>query len=247
MTSKIDTKFVIRVGTDGIYPPHSFHSASGQGGLTGFDIELIEEIGRRLGATIEFFETKVNGLIRGIDINRYDILVNVAMTEERQNKYHFSIPYLSHDILLIVRSDEENIHRFQDVKGKRVVQMLGTGLFQMAQDLGVKVVTSDGFYQSIQLLLSGRADATMMPNIPFFDFLKHKPDSKGKFKIADQKKDSGHIAFMMRKGRDDLKKSIDETLCEMRSDGVYKVIFNKYFDDKISSDLPVCPLQNPSS
>ncbi|KGB27724.1 amino acid ABC transporter substrate-binding protein [Candidatus Liberibacter solanacearum] len=236
----IKDQSILRVGTDGIYPPHSFHSQHGKGELVGFDIDLIKEIAHRLNLKIVFFETMVNGLITGIDTNRYDVLVNVAITPSREKKYYFSIPYITHTVLLIVRSDEKNIHNFNDLTDKIVVQILGTDLSRVAKELKAHLIFSHNFEQSLQLLLSKRANATMIADIPFFDFLKHGPNNGHLFKIADRIKESSNIGFMIRKGNDKLKKSIDETLCAIHRDGTYKKIFSKYFEKDVISNVPIC-------
>ncbi|AKK20651.1 transporter substrate-binding domain-containing protein [Candidatus Liberibacter africanus] len=232
---------VLRIGTDGIYPPHSFHTKNGGGELTGFDIDLIKEIAHRLNLKVKFFETAVSGLIAGIDTNRYDVLVNVSVTPLREKKYSFSTPYITHNLLLIVRSDEQNIHSFKDLSDKKVVQILGTDLSRFTKELASHLIFSHNFEQSLQLLLSKRADATMIPDIPFLNFLERRPNEAHFFKIADRIKNNNAIAFMLRKDNDELKKSINETLCAIHLDGTYKKIFNKYFDDNMKPSIPICP------
>ncbi|MEG8099530.1 transporter substrate-binding domain-containing protein [Candidatus Liberibacter brunswickensis] len=235
-----EKRSVLRVGTDGIYPPHSFHSKNGIGELIGFDIEIIKDIANRLNLKIEFFETAVSGLIAGLDTNFYDVLVNVAITPNRLKKYIFSTPYITHNLLLIVRINENNIHSFKDLEKKKVVQILGTDLSQFAKELTSKLIFSNNFEQSLQLLLSKRADATMIPDIPFLNFLEIRPNDGRLFKIADHIKNNNSIAFMLRKDDTTLKKSINEALCEIYLDGTYKKIFDKYFDESVISNVKVC-------
>ncbi|MBL0849275.1 MAG: transporter substrate-binding domain-containing protein [Candidatus Liberibacter ctenarytainae] len=238
--SNPDEQSILRIGTDGIYPPHSFHDMNGKDQLIGFDIDLIKEVASRLNLKPVFFETRVSSLIAGIDIKRYDILVNVSITPERKKKYDFSIPYISHNVLLIVRSDENNIHSFKDIAGRKVSQILGTDLFRIAKELGAYVIFSDNFAQSMQLLSNKHADATMTADIPFFHFLQYRHDNDNQFKITDRREKSSDISFMMRKGSNKLKKSIDDTLCAIRSDGTYEKIFEKYFENNDISKMSIC-------
>ncbi|ACT57585.1 transporter substrate-binding domain-containing protein [Candidatus Liberibacter asiaticus] len=237
---RTEDQSALRVGTDGIYPPHSFHAQDGRGELTGFDIDLIKEVAHRLNLKVEFFETAVSGLITGLDTNRYDVLVNVAITPERQKKYDFSIPYIAHRVLLVVRSDQQDIRSFKDLTDKTVAQILGTDLSRFAKELKSHLVFSHNFEQSLQLLLSKRTDATMIPDIPFFNFLERRPHDGNLFKIADRMKDNSAVAFMMRKGNNKLTRSINEILCAIHLDGTYKKIFDRYFDKNIISSVPGC-------
>src|SRR5690606_31448482 len=61
---------VLRIGTEGTYAPFTFHDASGA--LVGFDVELGREVAKRLGVKVEFLEGRWDGLIAGLDANRYD-------------------------------------------------------------------------------------------------------------------------------------------------------------------------------
>ncbi|RYE86757.1 MAG: transporter substrate-binding domain-containing protein, partial [Hyphomicrobiales bacterium] len=101
---QIKSAGALRVGTEGTYAPFSFHDDSGT--LVGFDVEIAQEIANRIGVTAEFVEGPWDGLIAGIDANRYDVVVNqVGITEERKQKYDFSEPYIASKAALVVKGD----------------------------------------------------------------------------------------------------------------------------------------------
>jgi len=84
---------VLRIGTEGTYAPFTFHDASGA--LVGFDVEIGREIARRIGVEAQFLEGRWDGLIAGLDADRYDVVIDQAgPTEERRAKYDFSDPYI---------------------------------------------------------------------------------------------------------------------------------------------------------
>ncbi|HEX5933572.1 MAG TPA: transporter substrate-binding domain-containing protein, partial [Pseudorhizobium sp.] len=77
---KIKSAGAIRIGTEGTYAPFTFHDASGK--LVGFDVEIGEAIAEKLGVKPEFVEGKWDGLIAGLDADRYDAVINqVGITE----------------------------------------------------------------------------------------------------------------------------------------------------------------------
>ena len=47
---------VLRVGTEGVYPPFSYHGGTGSG-LTGYDIDVMNAIGAHLGVKVEYVDT----------------------------------------------------------------------------------------------------------------------------------------------------------------------------------------------
>ena len=82
----------IVVGLEGDWQPFSFHDESDT--LVGFDVEVAQNIGERIGVEVEFVEAAWDGLFAGMESGRYDIVVNgVDITEDRQKSYDFSDPY----------------------------------------------------------------------------------------------------------------------------------------------------------
>ncbi|AMC13351.1 amino acid ABC transporter substrate-binding protein [Liberibacter crescens] len=222
---------VLKIGLEGTYPPYSFHDINGT--LTGFEVAIATEVAKRIGVKAQFIEGKWDGLIAGIDTGRYDIIVNmVNITPEREKKYTFSSPYIKSKAVLIVRKDNTSIKSFNDLKGKKSAQTITSNFSGLAKNAGADLVLSDGFEQSIQLILTGRADATINENLSFLDFKKHKPDAP--LKVVDQEKDVVSCGILMAKGKNTLKAQIDKALSEIKNDGTYKSISIKYFDVDVS-------------
>ncbi|PZO75769.1 MAG: amino acid ABC transporter substrate-binding protein [Mesorhizobium amorphae] len=221
----------IRIGTEGTYAPFTFHDASGA--LVGFDVEIGREVAKRLGVEAQFQEGKWDGLIAGLDADRYDAVINqVGITEERKQKYDFSEPYIASKAVLIVKSDNEEIKGFADLKGKRSAQSLTSNFGRIAEANGAELVGTDGFDQSIQLVLQGRADATINDSLSFYDFQKAKPDAP--VKIAAQEENADYSGIIIRKNEPDLLAAINKALEEIRADGTYAKIADKYFGQDVS-------------
>ncbi|WP_028534811.1 amino acid ABC transporter substrate-binding protein [Paludibacterium yongneupense] len=222
---------VIKVGTEGTYAPFTFHDTSGA--LTGFDVEIAREIGRRLGVKVEFVEGKWDGLIAGLDARRYDAVINeVSITDARRAKYDFSTPYIVSKAVLIVRSDNNAIKSFADLKGRRVAESLTSNFGQLARSQGAELVGTDGFNQSVDLLLAGRAEATINDSLSFLDFKKHKPDAH--LKVAATEAAAEAEGVLIRKGNPELLAAINSALLQIKADGSYQRISHKYFGADVS-------------
>ena len=88
----------------------------------GYDPGIVSE--KYLGALRPglFLEGKWDGLIAGLDADRYDAVINqVGITEARKAKYAFSEPYIAAKAVLIVKGDNTDIKTFADLKGKVVL------------------------------------------------------------------------------------------------------------------------------
>lgn len=232
--ASIKSAGTIKIGTEGTYAPFSFHDTSGK--LTGFDVDIGRAIAERLGVKAEFVEGKWDGLIAGLDVKRYDAVINqVGITDARKAKYDFSDPYIASEAVLIVRDDNTAIKRFDDIKGKRSANTLTSNFGKLAQKYGAQVVAVQGFNEAIDLLLSGRVDATINDNLSFLDFKKQKPNAKAKIVDSDKTAEFSESGVLIRKNNPELRAAINKALTDIKADGTYKAISEKYFGTDLSA------------
>lgn len=224
---------VLKVGTEGTYAPYSYHDEDGN--LVGYDVEVAEKIAEKLGVEVEFVETKWDAMIAGLDAKRFDIIANqVGITEERQEKYDFTIPYTYIHGALIINGDNEEVTSFEDLDGKQSAQTLTSNWGEIAESYGAELIGVDGFAQAIELILSGRADVTINADVALYDYLQQKPDAN--LKIVDLSDDVIVSAIPVRKGNEDLYEAIDKALSELAEEGVLTDISNKYFGIDVSKE-----------
>lgn len=229
--AQIKAAGVLKIGTEGTYAPFTYHLPSGE--LTGFDVEIAQAVAKKLGVKAQFVEGKWDGLIAGLDVNRYDVVVNeVTITDARKAKYDFSQPYILSKPVLIVASNNSSIKSFADLKGKKSAHTLSSNFAKQAQSYGAEVVGTDGFEQSVALVLTGRADATINDSLSFLDFKKKKPDAQ--VKVVATSKDTEASGILLRKGNPELLAAINKALAELKQDGSYLKLSQKYFGEDVS-------------
>jgi cystine transport system substrate-binding protein len=229
---KIKQAGALRIGTEGTYAPFTYHDGA-TNELVGFDVEIGKEIAKRIGVKSEFQEGPWDGLIAGLDADRYDAVINqVGITEARKAKYDFSNPYIASKAVLIVRADNADIKSFADLKGKKAAQSLTSNFGKLAEASGAELVGTEGFDQSIQLVLNGRADATINDSLSFYDFKKHQPDANAK--IVAEQENADYSGVIVRKGDPELVAAINKALDEIKADGTYKKIADTYFGQDVS-------------
>lgn len=229
--ASIKSAGALKIGTEGTYAPFSYHDESGK--LAGFDVEIAQAIAAKLGVKAEFVEGKWDGLIAGLDAKRYDTVINeVGITDARKQKYDFSDPYIASKAVLIVRNNDDSIKGFADLKGKKSAQSLTSNFGKLAEQSGAELVGTDGFDQSIQLVLTRRADATVNDSLSFLDFKKHKPDAP--VKIVAQQDNADYSGAIIRKQEPELLAAINKALADIKADGTYQKISDKYFGQDVS-------------
>lgn len=221
----------LRIGTEGTYAPFTYHDPSGA--LVGFDVEIGREVAKRIGVEPVFVEGKWDGLIAGLASDRYDAVINqVGITEERKARFDFSDPYIVSKAVLIVKKGNSEIASFADLKGRKAAQSLTSNYGKIAEGAGAELVGTEGFDQSIQLVLTGRADATINDNLSFLDFHKQKPDAP--VEVVATQDDASASGIIVQKDNPDLVAAINKALADMKSDGTYETISQKYFGADVS-------------
>src|ERR1700710_555567 len=82
---------VLTVGSDIPYPPFEQGKS---GNYTGFDIELMEAIAKKIGRTAEFQDTSFETIFRDVAQGKFDAVISAAtITPEREKAVAFSNPY----------------------------------------------------------------------------------------------------------------------------------------------------------
>ena len=234
LLEEIQTKGTLIVGVEGTYPPYTYHDEATDE-LKGYDVEIARAIADKLGVKAEFVETKWDSIIAGLDAERYDVIINqVGITPERQEKYDFSQPYTYTRGVLIAAETNDSIKSFEDLKGKKSAQTVTSNWAATAESYGAEIVGTDGFNQSIELVLAGRADATLNDDVTFYDYKNTKPDVQ--VKIVANSNEVNVSGVMIRKGNEEFKAAVDKALDDLRAEGKLKEISEKYFGVDVSTE-----------
>ena len=228
---EIKEKGYITFATEGTYAPYSYHDENNN--LVGFDVEVAGAVAEKLGLEAKFVETQWDGIIAGLDAEKYDAISNqVSITDERKEKYLFSDPYTYAYGAVVVNGDNSDINSFEDLNGKNVALTVTSNWAEVAESYGGTIVSTSGFSESIQLVIQGRADATVNDNVTFLDFKANQPDANVKIvAISDEATES---AILLRKNDSDLQAAINGALKELRDDGTLTKISEKYFGEDIT-------------
>ena len=231
LADRIANKGTIVVGTEGTYAPFTFRNEKGE--LTGYDVDVMNEVGKRLGVKVEYKETQWDAIFAGLNSNRFDLIANqVGVNDERKAKYEFSQPYTYSRPVVVTRADDAAITKFEDIKGKKTAQSLTSNYGKMAEKYGADITGVEGLAQAIELLKQKRIDLTLNDELAILDYLKTKGDAG--LKIALRGDDVETMAFVFNKGNDKAIAEINKQLDAMHQDGTFAKISTKYFGKDVS-------------
>jgi lysine/arginine/ornithine transport system substrate-binding protein len=222
----------IRFGVDASYAP--FESKAADGKLVGFDIDLGNEICKRLNAKCVWVENDFDGMIPALKAKKFDgVLSSMTITPQRAEQIGFSAKLFNTPTALVAKKGANLQPTADSLKGKAVGVEQGTIQETYAKQnwepKGVKIVPYQNQDQVYADLISGRLDAALQDKVQAdIGFLK-TPRGAG-FALAGKSLDTGAAAIGLRKEDTDLKSKIDKAISDMVKDGTYKKIEKKYFD-----------------
>lgn len=228
--------------TPGTLFPASYHE-SGTDKLTGYDVELVREIGKRLNLDVKFVEMAFDGMLTSINSGTVHIAaIGVSVTEERKEKFAFSDPYKYSFGSAVVRKDDlSGIKTLEDLKGKKAAGESTTVYMEIAREYGAEEVTYDNATneQYLRDVAIGRTDVilndyylqtlalSVFPdlNITIHPDIRYRPSES---------------AIVMKKDNEELLEKINETLQAMHEDGTITKLSKQFFngaDVSVKQDL----------
>jgi ABC-type amino acid transport substrate-binding protein len=154
----------IRTGVDANFPPYVMPRLGG--GLEGFNIDLGNEIAKRLKRPIQIDGTEFSGLIPGLNAKKYDFVLAPTMaTPERAKTMLFSEGYMEADYRFLVKKGAPAINALEDLKGRTISVNKGS-VFEIwarqnSEKYGFKYDVYGTNADAVQAVLSGRADANL--------------------------------------------------------------------------------------
>ena len=230
--SQADDRPVVRVGTEGVYPPFSFHDAKTDK-LTGFDIDVIKAVAKKAGWRLEFVETTFDAIFTALEARRIDVIANqVTFNPERDAKYGLGTTYTYSRGVIVVKKGTKGIKTLKDIKGKTAAESITTSWADVARKAGAKIQAVEGFSQAAALVVQGRADLLINDNIAALDYLN--TTGKDDIEIVGNAGDEvSEQVLAFRKGDPRLEES-NKALAELKADGTLAKISEKYFKTDVT-------------
>jgi polar amino acid transport system substrate-binding protein len=223
--------------TENAYFPLNFTDPkTGQG--IGWEYDAVNEIAKRLNATVEWKTTSWDSMIQAVRDGQFDIgMDGISITDERKAQVDFSDPYMVSEQFMLVRKDE---NRFTDAKSFAADEKLfvgaqnGTTNFYVAvsdllagNDKSPRLKLFETFGASVQALKTGDVDTVLMDRAGAEGYIGASPES---FKIIGGGLGHDEFGFIFKKGSD-LVVAVNAALKAMKADGTTAKLDRKWFFD----------------
>ncbi len=214
----------IKVATAGTLYPQSFHTDK-DNSLTGYDVEIVKEVAKRLKLEVEFTEMGVDGMLTALDSGQVDI-ANYSIEDGAKN-----IDKYLRTSMVVRESDNSGISSWADVKGKKAAGAASTNYMKLAKKLGAELVIYDNVTNDVYMsdLVNGRTDVIINDY-----YLQKIAVAFGKdtfpIKINEGVFANPYSAsFSIKLGNDVIQQKFNEALKSMKEDGTLTEISKTFF------------------
>ena len=218
------------VGTNAEFMPYEYLE---NGKMVGFDIDLMEAIGKELGYEIVWSNMGFDGLLPALQMKKIDaVIAGMSQTPERQKAVTFSMPYMlvSSDEHFVIVNENSPLAKKEELKGKKVGVQIGTIQEEFAKELGATPQLYNSWTGALMDLQNNKIDAVIIADVTGEEYLKSMSGLK-KVDVVIDTQPGASIA--LRKGETKLAEQINQAILKLDNNGTYLQILQKYFPDKV--------------
>lgn len=218
----------LHVVTDTSFPPLEFRNPK-TGKYEGFDIDMLRAVAKHAGFDYNLTSMNFAGMIPALQAHSVDIAVaGIFITKAREKAIDFSVPYASSGMRIMVRSDNDSIHKLSDLDGKKVSTKIGSTDLKFLNEKvpGAEVIPVSSTSSMYLMLTTGNADAAFydIPNMEYY--VAHK--GKESVRLVGPVYKPVKTGFAFPKGSKWVE-PVNKAIKEIKADGTYARIHQKWF------------------
>ena len=230
-------------GLEAQYRPFEFRDDNNE--IIGYDIDVADEVGKRLGVKANPVDTNWAAVIQSLNSGQFDLILGgMTATPERYKRVNFSYPYMEASSGLLVRADS-GIADASGLGGKVVGAGAGTPSIKMLQmsseehghsfDGDIKTYDDDAV--AYEAMRAGRVEAYASSIVSLMEFAK---TTEGFSVVPFTSKHWGQefTCMAFRKEDEDLRAAFNGAIADMKADGTLEALQNKWFGQSFIDLLP---------
>lgn len=214
-----DAHSVVRMGTEGAYPPWNFIDDAGE--VAGFERELGDELCARAELTCEWVTSDWDSIITNLTSSNYDtIIAGMSITDEREELIDFTQAYTPADPSSYLALDAD-----LDVEGAIIAAQTGTIQASFIADQGWTVVEFATPEETLAAVRNGEADAVLADKSFLSGALEGQADL---VMLAREEAIGGGVGMGVRQSDTELRNAFDAAIQSMKDDGSLNTLIEKW-------------------
>lgn len=216
------------VGSEQDFPPFATGLTDETAG--GFTVELWKAVAAEADLNYSIRVRPFHQLLQDFKAGKIDVLINLAVSEQRHEFADFTVPHVVVHGAIFVRKGENSIRSENDFAGKSIIVLSADLAHDYALSKGWKkqLVLVNTAEEGLGLLASGQHDAMLLSKLTGMQTI----ESRGLNNIEALKTKAGFsqkFSFAVQKGQADLLHKINEGLAVTKANGVYNTNYEKWF------------------
>ena len=231
-------------GLEAQYRPFEFRDENND--IIGYDIDVANEIGMRLGVKANPVDTNWAAVIQSLYSGQFDLILGgMTATPERNKRVNFSYPYMEASSGLLVRSDS-GIADAGGLGGKVVGAGAGTPSIKMLQmsaeehghgfDGDIKTYDDDAV--AYEAMRAGRVEAYASSIVSLMEFAKTTDGEFAVVPFTSKHWGQEFTCMAFRKEDEDLRGAFNDIIADMKADGTLEALQTKWFGQSFVDLLP---------
>jgi polar amino acid transport system substrate-binding protein len=221
----------LKTAVDGTFAPHAMPKL--EGGIQGFNVDLANEIGKRLKRPVDITATQFSGILPSLQAGTIDfVAAPVTVTKERAENYLFTEGYLNTDYQFLTKKGEPPITDLKQLKGKVIAVNKGAVYDSWARglegEIGWTVESFGTQTDAVQAVMAGRAYANVAGNTNIQYAVKQQPQLQLSYLHS-----TGLVwAAAFRKDSKELLGQVENAIECMKKDGTIAAMHERWFGIK---------------
>lgn len=221
----------LKTMVDGTFAPHAMPRL--EGGIQGFNVDLANEVGKRLKRPVEVIATQFSGILPALQAGTIDfVAAPTTVTKERAENYLFTEGYLNTDFQFVTKKGAPEVKALKDLAGKTISVNKGSAYDSWARglekEIGWKVESFGTQTDAVQAVMAGRADANVAGNTVVAWAVKQNPQLQLSYLHS-----TGLVwGAPLRKDSKELRDQIENAIECMKKDGTMSAMHEKWFGIK---------------
>ena len=224
-------KKVLCVATTANFPPFEYFQPN-SGIHTGYDIDLMRELGKNLGYDkVEFVNVNFTKLLDGLEAKQYDAVISgLAITPEREAKAAFTKPYITDGLTIVLPAGTKLPNTTETLKGRRVAVESGSIAFDwvIGHTYASDIVVVGSTEEAIKAVVEDRADCMVASKLAVAFLLAHGFSDSVRL-AGDDVLVEDKIAIAVNKENTVLLEKLNKELENILQTPKYKQIYRTYF------------------
>lgn len=233
--SEGESNKVLKVGATGQSYPNAYKEGDQ---LVGFDVEVIEKLAENIGYEVEWTLADFSGIMGQLDSKRVDTIANdVAITDERKEKYLFTEAYAQSGTQLATAAGNDAIKEVTDFTGGTISGVLGSNHIEK-----LKAYDSEGNFEvrtyetregAKNDAVLGRVEGYVSSKAVLLAEIKNRGLE---LKLVGDPVATYEVGFPFTQDNEELQKLVNDELVKLKEDGTLAELSEKYFGDNVVAD-----------